>query len=49
MFMFCFSNGQVDRKIEHLFARQRHLQSQKERLSRLVEVDQRAPRRDWQG
>ena len=47
--MFCFSNGQVDRQIEHLFARQRQLQSQKERLSRLVEVDQRAPRRDWQG
>ena len=47
--MFCFSNGQVDRQIEHLFARQRQLQSQKERLSRLVEVDQHAPRRGWQG
>ena len=40
---------QVESSIQALLARQQHLQEQRERLSRTVTVNTRAPKADWQG
>ena len=40
---------QVECSIQALLARQQHLQAQREKLSRTVTVNARAPKADWQG
>ncbi|KAL4440297.1 hypothetical protein ABPG75_003298 [Micractinium tetrahymenae] len=40
---------QVEGQIERLLARQAALQEERERLSRVLAAEARAPRRDWQG
>lgn len=40
---------QVEAEIERLLARQAALQEERERLARVLAVEARAPRRDWQG
>ena len=48
----CLSSSvmwQVESSIQAMLARQQHLQAQRERLSRTVTVNARAPKADWQG